>query len=628
MQPDGKIVVAGRFTNNNLKGLVRLEASGSIDNSLASPFSISAGSTPEVLALQPDGKLLVGSLFPITNGKALVRLLPSGALDPQFQLEGNVSFSFFGDPREFSDPVVLPNGQILVPNAYRFSGDPSLVKLNPNGSKDAAFQVGSGSLGASQGTLNTVAVRPNGQLFVAGRGIAPPGRQGDAVLLQANGLIDAGFTTTLLKKGVGNAVARQPDGAVLVGGLFTAVNGVDRKNLVRLLPTGAVDPGFNPGNTGDYVRNVQVQPDGKVLVLSLENQMGSVDMRLSRLLPNGASDPAFVLDNFVLGTEQFRVLPNGSIMLLGDSVASGRTLRKLWRMLPNGALDRSFRSQPANDFVSRFEVQPDGRILVLGRLNEDALGTPAYVVKRLLPSGLPDPAFTPYPFASQPTASWLAAQPDGGVIVADQYPSSSGAAPRVARLLASGAPDPGFSASLPAPVPFSSIYTEQYTIKSLVMQPNGRILLGGGQIGWVRLLPTGQADVGFNPKMNGEVNDVAIGPNGHLLAVGAFTRALENRAVGVASFLDAHVLPARSAQASADFAVWPVPTRATLYLRLEAAARPRQISVYNAVGQCLRQQAATAAPTQQLSVAGLPSGVYLLRVDYADGPVTRRVVVE
>src|SRR6266403_1443626 len=61
------------------------------------------------------------------------------------------------------------------------------------------------------------------------------------------------------------AMAVQPDGKIVVGGLLTVLDGEGRSFLGRLNPDGSLDRGFNPGANG-YVYAVVVQPDGKILV--------------------------------------------------------------------------------------------------------------------------------------------------------------------------------------------------------------------------------------------------------------------------------------------------------------------------------------------------------------------------
>lgn len=62
-------------------------------------------------------------------------------------------------------------------------------------------------------------------------------------------------------------LAAQSDGKILIGGQFTNINGVPRRNLARLHSTGQVDLSFDPGTGPDGPVNVIViQPDGKILL--------------------------------------------------------------------------------------------------------------------------------------------------------------------------------------------------------------------------------------------------------------------------------------------------------------------------------------------------------------------------
>ncbi|MCS6796350.1 MAG: T9SS type A sorting domain-containing protein, partial [Raineya sp.] len=70
IQPNGKILVGGNFTNYSVfqrNRIIRLNSDGSIDND----FSIGSGFHNGVvrsIALQPDGKVLVGGSFNMYNG--------------------------------------------------------------------------------------------------------------------------------------------------------------------------------------------------------------------------------------------------------------------------------------------------------------------------------------------------------------------------------------------------------------------------------------------------------------------------------------------------------------------------------------------------------------------------------
>src|SRR5690606_4781715 len=84
------------------------------------------------------------------------------------------------------------------------------------------------------------------------------------------------------------SLALQPDGKVLVGGLFTELGGQTRNRLARLNPDGSLDADFNPGANGP-IDTVALQPDGKVLVGGQFTQLGGQPRnRLARLNPDGS----------------------------------------------------------------------------------------------------------------------------------------------------------------------------------------------------------------------------------------------------------------------------------------------------------------------------------------------------
>jgi sugar lactone lactonase YvrE len=59
-------------------------------------------------------------------------------------------------------------------------------------------------------------------------------------------------------------VVVQPDGKILIGGLFTTVLGVARNRIARLNPDGTLDSTFNP-SANSTVFSLAVQADGKIL---------------------------------------------------------------------------------------------------------------------------------------------------------------------------------------------------------------------------------------------------------------------------------------------------------------------------------------------------------------------------
>ena len=83
----------------------------------------------------------------------------------------------------------------------------------------------------------------------------------------ADGAVDTSFMPNTGLNGIAYALARLPDGRILVGGEFAKNNGVTRRGLCRVWPDGAIDPSFATGEGfNDEVRAVAIQPDGRVVV--------------------------------------------------------------------------------------------------------------------------------------------------------------------------------------------------------------------------------------------------------------------------------------------------------------------------------------------------------------------------
>src|SRR5207244_3786034 len=89
LQPDGKIVIMGGFTNVNgtaRTAIARLNADGSLDTSF-NPGSGANNSTVIAVALQTDGKVIIGARFTTVDGtgrNGIARVNSDGSLDISF----------------------------------------------------------------------------------------------------------------------------------------------------------------------------------------------------------------------------------------------------------------------------------------------------------------------------------------------------------------------------------------------------------------------------------------------------------------------------------------------------------------------------------------------------------------
>ena len=68
--------------------------------------------------------------------------------------------------------------------------------------------------------------------------------------------------------GIVNAMERQPDGRILIAGNFTSYAGLNRNGVARLNADGTLDMSFDPGTgpSSGGIGALALQPDGKILI--------------------------------------------------------------------------------------------------------------------------------------------------------------------------------------------------------------------------------------------------------------------------------------------------------------------------------------------------------------------------
>ena len=86
--------------------------------------------------------------------------------------------------------------------------------------------------------------------------------------LNADGSLDPSFASGLNPNNLVSAVEILTDDRVLIGGGFTAINGVAQSRFARLTTNGLLDTSFNTGTaiTGAAVLDIEPQSDGKFLI--------------------------------------------------------------------------------------------------------------------------------------------------------------------------------------------------------------------------------------------------------------------------------------------------------------------------------------------------------------------------
>jgi uncharacterized delta-60 repeat protein len=193
IQPDGKIVLAGRGVDNDDDwALLRYLPTGALDPTFGSGGIVGTdfnGGEDWVggLAIRPDGKIVVagqvfvGTVFCTDQngltrgcdkfGMAAVQYGPKGKLDPKFGDGGKAVYEL--DATSGAAALALqPDGKIVLAGHYDYD-DFAVVRANADGSLDTAF--GTEGLvrtpfGRAMDVAYAVALQPDGQIIAGGTG--------------------------------------------------------------------------------------------------------------------------------------------------------------------------------------------------------------------------------------------------------------------------------------------------------------------------------------------------------------------------------------------------------------------------------------------------------------------------
>ena len=353
------------------------------------------------------------------------------------------------------------------------------------------------------------------------------------------------------------SIALQPDGKILIGGLFTEVNGVTRGGLARLNPDGSLDTSFTTSFTASYVGAIAVQADGKILVGgTLPAIPGLATTEFVRLNSNGSTDLAF--NPRVTGSvHDVIVLPDGDILVAGQiSAVNGATPQtpfgNLFRLNADGTRDLSLQAvvrEQGFDFVRSVAIQPDGRIVVGGSLALTVNGVQSrkYLARLNADGSLNTDFPSASPFGG---VQAIAVRPDGKILLGGTFDSLFDT-PRqshrgIVQLNADGSLDTGFTPN----------FNGGTNVEAFALQADGRVWVGGifstvdGRDARriARLMPTGSLDVSFGPFPIAQAGVLAVvlQPDGKPIIGGNFF----GPAIGHADI--ARLLPETSSQVVLD----------------------------------------------------------------------------
>ena len=266
VQPDGKILVGGSFTFFNdypREYLVRLNPDGSVDLTFVGPdFSQPYNWKVSALAIQPDGRIIVAGRFffgseQLTQKSGIIRVLANGTLDPTFDPQRGASA--YGNPgwiQEVRTVALQRNGQIVIGGDFNGFGGTTLLanfarnrmaRLNANGSLDSSFNPNLDSTVTYPTPTSSVGasfIEAGGNIIIGGK-FAKIGStaMNSFARLNTNGGIDPSFNVGTGSTGEVFDLAMQPNGRLIMGTDYATIEDIAGLTLARIFTLPPALPG-------------------------------------------------------------------------------------------------------------------------------------------------------------------------------------------------------------------------------------------------------------------------------------------------------------------------------------------------------------------------------------------------
>ncbi|KOU19465.1 hypothetical protein ADK52_28575 [Streptomyces sp. WM6372] len=404
-----------------------------------------------------------------------------------------------------------------------------------------------------------------------------------------------------------NGLAVDGRGRSLVSGSSDVGSGGGSQwRIARYTPQGQLDRSFGSGGTvltgmsaaggeDEHVWRLAVQHDGKIVAVGHAiTPTGGEDFALARYLPDGRLDRSFGDGGRVftaIGSGLFDdeaqavgILADGKILVAGFAGTGAGTEGRdfaLARYLPDGRLDRSYNrhgSRPGivvtdiagqRDQLKNMVIDSRGRAVAVGSATLGAgRGGTDFAVARYLPDGVLDRSFGRT--GPHPGVAVTAMAPGDDLDLAEGV-----AIDRKERITVGGSADTGhlFDLALARYTPEGELdgtfgtggkvltnvgpgFTDD-DLEGLVLQPNGKIIIGGsvatteflvdGDFLLARYEPNGNLDRSFGHdgfvrtstapgKADDEIFDIALAGAGKLIAAGECDQPATGRDVCLARY--------------------------------------------------------------------------------------------
>lgn len=274
LQADGRVVIVGAFTTINgepRNRIARLNPDGTLENTATFDPGTGADGVVHGLVIQADGQIVIAGDFTTVNGEPRNRI---ARLNGNGSVEGTGTFNAgSGADGTVRSVAVQADGRILLGGDFGMVNGLArtrLARLASDGTVEGTgtFDTGSGA----NGTVHVLAVQADGRILVGGDFTSVNGNARARVArLETNGAVESTgtFDPGTGADGTVSSIALQTDGKIFLGGSFATINALPRSGVARLNSNGTVEDtsSYNPGTGANGpVKGVALQSDGRILI--------------------------------------------------------------------------------------------------------------------------------------------------------------------------------------------------------------------------------------------------------------------------------------------------------------------------------------------------------------------------
>ena len=385
-QPDGKLVVSiGKAVSTSPvrveHSVERFNMNGTKDNSF---FASSATHHVEDIAIRKNGKIAITGLFTSFDSQPgeAVELNSDGSTNRSLlTTDFNGMYSIYEDRQE---NLFIAGG---YRKANGFEQVEFITKIKPDYSVDLSFKLPVTQIAGW--SLNVpIAVQSNSKMVVGGD-FYFSGVEKDSLKISrtlADGSQDLTFKPQVKNVQIGlnttyvRSIGVQHDDKLVVGG--SDIFATSSPSLGRLLPDGQLDNSFQigsgPANTNNFrpiVSHVLIK-GSKIYILGFFDKFNGTPCQSFVILDqNGKKigpEKSWQLSSYFF--TDIEVQSDGKVILMGETQLSPGDSRDFVRLNPDGSIDDTFLLKKVGGSALDFDIDAEDNILVTGRNLNNTIG--------------------------------------------------------------------------------------------------------------------------------------------------------------------------------------------------------------------------------------------------------------